>query len=608
VRVTVGLELPVNTGARQGLAGGYASFGFQNRPENLSTTYWWWTDSTNDVPASEQAQFLGDPRHCPYKDFKNVAGVNFPNAYNWYFDNFRNATEGNQIGRWPNFDANRTKNAAGDTAEGWMSRYEIDLPRMMKVLRESLANANMLWTTLTGFSYYYVGIGNEIGYDAANGYNNSIPVNSMPFGGNAATIGYEQSITSGGPGGTWGSGVKLVRSLNASRWLFDNTGIARSYWWGANWIGEQYPDDMYGVWARDGNLPAGPNVTDFARVARTNIFRNSTDSSARPISLPHGTRFNDRAIQRRAQEEGCTTFFNIGTSGPHATFHHTFQASVDNGSLTAGAGGGAELAANYSFPLPTRTKISRPFDLALSGDGGIPDEFTFAEYSGTRYQAFRVRRLYDHDNGQVGSGLILNRNPANTNQAAYILVNGIDRATESGSAFISRYSMVSLIHSFLVGGFTNAAVGVTATNRIVQLPRVMIVSPTILSQLDNPATVSCQFNVTWRRWDGQPYTTQYAAGFAENEGNLSYVPMWSGDGGTTWISMTDNLTPVTPGTRPANAALVIPDTAAGADEVFVWNTPAATFPRASYLVRVDTYRGANVLHYSFHQEKIYIDR
>jgi len=606
VRIPDGLELPVNTGNRQALAGGYAWLGSQNRPENLSTTYWWWTDSTNDVPASEQAQFLGDPRHCPYKDFK-AAGVNFPNAYNWYFDNMRNAVDGNPIARWPGFDAGRIKNTAGDTSEGWMSRYEIDLPRMMKVLRESLANANMLWTTLTGFSYYYVGIGNEIGYDSANGYNNSIPVNAMPFGGTAVGTGYEQSITSGGPGGTWGSGVKLVRSLNAARWLFSG-GIARSYWWGANWIGEQYPDDMYGVWARDGNLPAGNTLTDFARVNRSNIFRNSADSAVQPISLPYGTRFSDRVVQRRSQEEGCTTFFNIGTSGPHSTFHHTFQSSVDNGTLTAGAGGGQDLANNYSFPLPTRTKISRPFDINLSGAGGIPDEFNFLEFSGTRYQAFRVMRLYDHDNGQVGSGLILNRNPANTNQAAYILVNGIDRATESGSAFISRYSMVSLIHSFLVGGFTNAAVGVTATNRIVQLPRVQIVSPTILSQLEDPVNVTCQFNVTWRRWDGQPYTNQYAAGFAENEGNLSYVPMWSGDGGTTWISMIDNATPVTPGTRPTNPALLINDAAAGADEIFLWSTPAATFPRASYLVRVDSFRGANALHYSFHQERIYIDR
>ena len=267
-------------------------------------------------PLSEQAQFVGDPRHCPYRDFKNVAGVNFPNAYNWYFDNFR-SVDGNMMARWPNFDGARIKNTVGDTSEGWMNRYEIDIPRLFKVLRESLANANMLWTTLTGFSYYYLGVGNEIGYDSANGYNNSIPVSGMPFGNAAGSTGYEQSITGGGPGGTWGSGTKTVRSVATNRWLADGGGVRRSYWWGAEWIGELYPDDMYGVWARDGNLPSGSAATSFVRVPRNNIRRNSTDSGTQPISLPHGTRFGDRTFTRNTNTEGCTSFFNIGTSGPH---------------------------------------------------------------------------------------------------------------------------------------------------------------------------------------------------------------------------------------------------------------------------------------------------
>ena len=44
-----------------------------------------------------------------------------------------------------------------------------------------MVESQCIYTTLTGFSYYYLGVGAEIGYDAANGYPNSIPVNQQPY-------------------------------------------------------------------------------------------------------------------------------------------------------------------------------------------------------------------------------------------------------------------------------------------------------------------------------------------------------------------------------------------------------------------------------------------
>ena len=35
----------------------------RNAPDNLSVTYAWWADSTEDVPITERSQFNGDPRH-----------------------------------------------------------------------------------------------------------------------------------------------------------------------------------------------------------------------------------------------------------------------------------------------------------------------------------------------------------------------------------------------------------------------------------------------------------------------------------------------------------------------------------------------------------------
>jgi len=110
-----------------------------------------------------------------------AGGSSFPNGYNWYFDDLQNASA-NAIAAWPGLDAARIKNDGTTTNDGWLGRMEIDLPRMFRLVRDGLQRSEALFTTLTGFSYYYIGLGNEIGYDAANGYANSIPVSGQPFG------------------------------------------------------------------------------------------------------------------------------------------------------------------------------------------------------------------------------------------------------------------------------------------------------------------------------------------------------------------------------------------------------------------------------------------
>ncbi|MCA8943163.1 MAG: hypothetical protein KDB80_11440, partial [Planctomycetes bacterium] len=61
-------------------------------PHNFSETYTWWADSPDDVPFTERFQFRGDPRHNPYKDLLD-GDPDFPNGYNWFFDNLSSGTE-----------------------------------------------------------------------------------------------------------------------------------------------------------------------------------------------------------------------------------------------------------------------------------------------------------------------------------------------------------------------------------------------------------------------------------------------------------------------------------------------------------------------------------
>ena len=158
-----------------------------NQPTNASRSYAWYCDNLEDVPFSERYQFLGDPRHCPYADLSRI-GVSFPNGYNWFFDNFNNGT--NVAASWPAFDAARMNDAwLGDRGSA------LDVGRLMYWLRSAITKTEAVYTTLTGFSYYYLSVGGDVGYDSANGFANSIPMDGTPFGQGADV--FENSIIDG---------------------------------------------------------------------------------------------------------------------------------------------------------------------------------------------------------------------------------------------------------------------------------------------------------------------------------------------------------------------------------------------------------------------------
>ncbi|MDJ0974996.1 MAG: prepilin-type N-terminal cleavage/methylation domain-containing protein [Planctomycetota bacterium] len=550
----------------------------RNLPPNLSRTYAYFYNDANDVPFSERYQFIGDPRHSPYAD-TDRNGSSHAHGYNWYFDNFN--TNGDQRSQWMAFDTGRLR-ACWRGARGGGH----DVPRILSWLRTAVARMEAVYTTLTGFSYYYLSIGGDIGYDSANGFPTSIPVDGKPFGLSGDV--YENSITSSiGTSSIRGS-LKYVRSNNGS-----GSGIrAGGYWWSKPWIGELWQDGAYaGQWSQWGNLRAntGSSALEYHQFRRGDVTSNQQ---------PAGTRL--RNAYCRLAAEGCTSVFNIGSSS--STFHHQFQ-SGQTGSLTED---GPQLAANYNFPLPTTTDISRPFGLATSGSGGVGDEFGYtSEYP--RFQAQMVRRYYNHNNGQTGSGLVRLQEPGANPRGGFIVVNGIDRTTESGSAFIARYSMLSLIHSFFAAGVPGG------DNRIVQLPRLQIQSPTLITELEDPVSIVVRWSTEWKRWDGLNYTESFADTFAEDETNLTYVLMYSTDGGKSWRHMTDN-TEATPGEMPwiegtgPDPAKTVADGNNGGDESWIWSTPAAGFPEGSYLIRIEGYRNTESLHYVQHMEKIYVNR
>lgn len=528
----------------------------RNAPENLSVTYTWWADSIEDVPITERSQFQGDPRHCPYKDLFN-GDPDFPNGYNWYHDSLAN---GAQLAY-----ANFPSISNGLLRNRWQSAMTCDVPRLFEVIRKALTKSACVYTTLTGFSYYYVGIGNDIGYDSANGYNNSIPSHLRPHGSPTST-GYIDTII---------GARKLVRAAGSN------------YWWGMPWLGELFPDAAVADWAADdadgnlrGNLVAGTSTGEFYQNPAQTVYSGSN-------RLAYGTAMNNH-LQRTAGN-GCTSFFNMGTST--STFHHT--SSSGDGTMTSV---GLELANNYNMTMPTAAPISRPF--GLNWNSGTGDEFGYAPYNSAttgRFTGSLFKTYYTHSSG-IGSGLVKLVNPTATS-ASYIVVNGIDKAVDSGTTFIAKWAVLSLVHSFFEAGST------TNTLRIPQLPRVEIQSPTDITELNGPDEIDIQFGVSWTRWDGLPYTA--TGTFSESESQLEYAVMYSNDGGTTWYHVQDDAV-ATPGERP-DATYLIADATTGA-ETYTWSVPAARFPEGSYLLRVDCYRQGAQVHYAFHKTKIFIQR
>jgi hypothetical protein len=544
----------------------------RNSPTNLSKAYSYFYADPTKIPFSERYQFQGDPRHCPYADL-DAFGTTFPNGYNWYFDNMNGAV--NATSKWRAFDAARLQ-------DGWMGRQQIDTSRYFQWMRTAITSTEAVYTTLTGFSYYYLSVGGDVGYDSANGFSSSIPMNGTPFGSAAATV-YEDTIGDLGTSGVSGS-QKHVRSNDGANASIRSGGC----WWSKPWLGELWQDAAYaGQWALWGNLhaEAGTSPLTYRLVNRTLV------PSAQ---CPAGTTLV--ASKGRTGAEGCTSYFTIGTSS--STFHHQYR----DGETGSVVGDGLQLETNYNFPIPTTAPISRPFSLTTNASGGLPTEFTYTtEFP--RFSATKIVDFYNHASGTTGSALVRHVDPTGT-KAGHVVVNGLDRTVGSGSAFIARYSLITLLHSYL-------ASGIGTPGRIKQLPRLQIVAPTNVSELSNPASVTLQWSTEWKRWDGLKYTNTYATTFTEAESELVYVLLLSRDNGDTWTNMKTGEA-ATPGVLPTAGGVPDPartwaDAATG-NESWTLATPATTFPEGTYLFRIDGFRKTEPLHYAWHEEKVYVNR
>ncbi|NJN63702.1 MAG: hypothetical protein HC882_01690 [Acidobacteria bacterium] len=547
-----------------------------NEPANVSTTYVYRGDDTfifgdgtaanpPNLPLTERFQVMGDPRHMPYADLKadyDATTNPLGEGYNRYFDDFHNSSgnRASDANYWPGFSA--VRNDGTNNNDGWDSGsgyVDLEVNRCFEMLREALLRSHALYTTMTGFSYFYIGTGNEIGYDADNGFTNSIPVSTVPYTGASGSMN-EMTITDAQNGG-----VRYVKSNDST-----------STWWSMNWLGELYPDMEYATWASSGNLPAGSGANTYVRTRRDSITTR----------LPTGTTL--QRTLRRLSEEGSTTFFSIGTSS--SKFHHDYRDG-DTGDLTDD---GLDIAAHYNFPIPTTVDINRPFNVNRNSSGNVPTHYQDNIYYDGTLTGTVVTNFFDHESsGLIGSAMISHEGSLGDDHAL-VVVNGIAQTNLTGSAFMGRWAFLTLIQGYLAAGLLSDDI------RIEQVPRVEMTAPNDATDLVDPSSIDIEWETTWRRWDGQAYTSNYADDFAESAA-VSYVLLYSDDNGRSWKHMADD-TAASPGRRPADSSLF--ETGAS----YTWSTDSTSFPEGTYLIRIDAFRDDKALHYAYHQRRIFIKR
>ena len=240
---------------------------------------------------------------------------------------------------------------AGDP--GPQGMLEVDVNRIFQMFRSALLRTHSVYTTLSGFSYAYLGLGNEMGYDGANGFPLGIPISSKPFTGTGGAIHHDMSIFSVPDDPTNATfHFKYIKR-------FDNN------WFAKYWIGELYPDDVYSSqWNVNGNL----EVQELLQLQISFAFLELRLLMAQTIHfLQQQPLFQ---VDVRLKKKDVPRFSILAVRQLHSTISGVSAPWVQPilpVTLVATKEiytDGIEVGGRYKFPLPTTTQISRPFRIS----------------------------------------------------------------------------------------------------------------------------------------------------------------------------------------------------------------------------------------------------
>ncbi len=496
-------------------------------PENISRNYFW---VVSTPPVTEQYQFVGDPRHVPYSDVK------LAHHYNWYFQQISGSG-------YAGFDR-----SANYWSSGGSNRLIFDVPRMFSIYRQALQRTNSIWTSITGWSNYYIGIGGELGADASNGFPSGLPLNARIWV----------------PGLNVQKGVDEINANTSCDYKYTRI-IAKDggSWYSRYWIGELCPDSAYSSWKNEGNLNTGS----------TNYYREHYDSA-------NTTNLSIKP-SKTTQEYGCSSFFNGKPSASNGPFRHT--SSTENGLIQNEE---KYVAKVFNFPLPATIAADRPFTLNY---GTFPMEW--ANYAADRTTISTITTFYECTNNASNYDAAAQLKFENGVGTGYAILNGLAPQINFGTAQMGKLAIVNSLR-----GFMNVGLPSIVNGRIPQLLRVDVVSPNPNLEYTNAGPITVTWDPQWTRWDGSLYTESYPANFDETE-PIVYNVKYSADNGSTWKFL-DN-TPAVAGVRNPAKDISEPQVSC------IWDVTG--FLKGTYQIRVEAFRQNRSLHYSYHQTIFYLN-
>jgi hypothetical protein len=175
--------------------------------------------------------------------------------------------------------------------------------------------------------------------------------------------------------------------------------------------------------------------------------------------------------------------------------------------------------------------------------------------------------------------------------AAYFVINGLSPAGDTGTAYIGRYAVLTLLQGFLLGGSNPHE-----EFRIPQLPLVRIVTPKESADFVEIEAIALKWDLDWLRWDYQPYNVKMTGNESERTA-LIYVVKYSPDEGRTWFyGVNDEETSL--GEYPPESVRI-------SNQELSWGVEGK---KGNFFVRVEAFRENIPLHYAFHQIGISIKR
>lgn len=437
------------------------------QPLNISETFAYWTRSAFSVPVTERAQFLGDPRHCPYADL-TASGTAFAHGYNWHFDNLV-AGSTNATALWQGLDAARLQ-------DGFGNGNHADVPRLLQLLRGGLQNCGAVLVMPHGKTADTILLGGEI----INSLGTPTQLHSAFTGGVTSQIDTLHAATETG-----------ARTLTLG---------ATPTWWQKPWLGELFPDEQYATWFAQGNLvlPGNGNGLQWQLTQKAHL-----------TNLPAGTDFNSPQ-GAQVGDAGAAMLLCCGTRS--ATF-----ATPDVAAYTAQP----TVAQNE---INNATNLAPPSSLAVHNklllDHALPTAVKAFDFTSNypRSQVTMLTPLWVRDGLIAGAILDCAETPAKRAYFVPLLATG----GTTPLRIAAEQTLLCGIRAMHQAGLQGL------TGRILQLPRIEILEPQAGVSV-SPDGFTLRWKTDWRRFDDQPYTSAYPEGFNESESDLVYRILWSND-------------------------------------------------------------------------------